>query len=230
MGKRQRITCLTVERREEVREAFVHWYEGLKHKLEGMSALGITNKSVRGCVSAFKSGRRTPTPSALAVLWKLTADKRFLFTAQEKNLKLAQGKVQELPSQEEWPDKETLPTNHDSVPLSELLNTHGGETSPLGVRMVLGKASFVEIDLNPPEDLIILVGQQIQMVRGLLNLLVQIRDEKTRGLVRKRIGPQVEELELSIRLFCDVHPNNLTKLHDAQRHAWAGNGSSKKKF
>lgn len=232
MAKPRDVACLTAERGEEIRGAFIKWYEALEHKTNGMLALGIKPGSIGGYLSAFRSGQRVPPPWILSALWKQTQDERFLFTTEEKEAKLAQGRVKELPDLSQWPNKGEVPSSEEAplpqeetgttVPLTELLATHGGESSPLGVGSVIGSASFVKIDLDPSEELIKLIEGQIETLRGLLNLLAQIRDDRVRALVRARIGPQVEELELAIRLFSDIHPNRLTSLHDSQRRAWAG--------
>ncbi len=112
--------------------------------------------------------------------------------------------------------------------LSAVLERHGGATSAEGVTFTLGEDSFVEIDLDPTEDLIALVQRHIEHTRGLLNLLAQIRDDATRHKVRERIARQVEELGLTIRLFSDIHPNRLTRLHDDQRRAWAAGPGTKR--
>lgn len=232
MAKPRDVACLTPQRGEEIREAFIKWYETLEHKTNGMLALGIKPGSIGGYLSAFRSGQRVPPPWILSALWKQTQDECFLFTTQEKEAKLAQGRVKELPDLSQWPNKGEVPSSEEAplpqeetaitVPLTDLLATHGGESSPLGVGSVIGSASFVKIDLDPSEELIKLIEGQIETSRGLLNLLAQIRDDRVRALVRARIGPQVEELELAIRLFSDIHPNRLTPLHDSQRRAWAG--------
>jgi len=237
MAKPRDVACLTAERGEEIREAFIKWYETLEHKTNGMLALGIKPGSIGGYLSAFRSGQRVPPPWILSALWKQTQDERFLFTREEKENKLAQGRVKELPDPSEWPNKGEVSSSEEAsvpqevtgtaVPLTELLETHGGELSPLEVGSVIGSASFVKIDLDPSEDMIKLIERQIEILRGMLNLLAQIRDDHVRALVRTRIGPQVEELELAIRLFSDIHPNRLTSLHDSQRRAWAGGSTPK---
>ncbi len=223
MAMKKGTSCLSAERRNEVCHAFCDWYGQVDKKRKAMLDLGVPESSIGGFTSAFKSGVRIPPPWLLAVLWKKTADKRFLFTSQEKAQKLAQGRA-ELPTVAEWPDLDATPhpeAESEAVPLTQLLDAHGGETSPLGIPMVLGEKSFVLIDLDPSEELIVTVERLVQTLRGLLNLLAQIRDDHMRDLVRKRLSPQIEELELAIRLFSDVHPNRLTKLHDDQRRAWS---------
>lgn len=230
MAMKKGTSCLSAERRNEVCHAFCDWYGQVDKKRKAMLDLGVPESSIGGFTSAFKSGVRIPPPWLLAALWKKTADKRFLFTSQEKAQKLAQGRA-ELPTVAEWPDLDATPVLEGeprseglpqaAAPLSEVLSAHGGETSPLGIPMVLGEKSFVLIDLDPSEELIVTVERLVQTLRGLLNLLAQIRDDHMRDLVRKRLSPQIEELELAIRLFSDVHPNRLTKLHDDQRRAWS---------
>lgn len=101
------------------------------------------------------------------------------------------------------------------------LEQHGGETSPLGVRFVLGPNSFRELDGDPGAGGIAFAKRQLELVRLTLNLFAQLRDTETRRLVREVLGPEVEELELAVRLFTVEHPNRLTELHRAQRDTWA---------
>lgn len=230
--------CLSPARLEEVRTAFFQWYEAQSNKRIAFLSLGVLPGNIGGYTSSFRSKLRIPPPWLLARLWKQTQDPRFLFSEEEKRRKLGQGRLKGLPSKEDWPDREdqTLhsvadpsvePPQSPVVQLTTLLDAYGGETSPLGVERVLGTDSFVQIDLDPTEDLIVLIERLVETLRGLLNLLAQIRDDHTRGNVRRRIGPQIEELELAIRMFSSVHPNRLTQLHDAQRSAWIGNSSKK---
>lgn len=101
------------------------------------------------------------------------------------------------------------------------LEQHGGETSPLGVRFVLGPNSFRELDGDPGAGGIAFARRQLELTRLTLNLLAQLNDPATRRHVREALGPEVEELELSVRLFTVEHPNRLTELHQAQRETWA---------
>ena len=232
MAKRRLLICLSDERKEEVCLAFTDWYNSLPKKLDGLKLIGMKSQ---GNATSFRSGLRSPPPRILVKLWQLTGDERFLFTASEKKLKLQQGRVTELPPADKWPDKDGYVKKRDpprarpkpinKVPLSELMESRGGDVSPLGIQSVLGEDSFVEIDLDPSQELVDCISSQVQHTRAALNLLSQIRDKQTRDLVRKKIGPQVEELELAIRMFSDVHPNRLSRLHDSQRQLWADQSS-----
>ncbi len=242
MKRHERI--LAAERSEEIRLAFLAWYETFPRgkKRDGMMSIGISRASVPGSSGAFRKGLRTPPPRVLAALWRQTQDERFLLTRDEKARYRQMGRVGDFPGPDEWPDKdsdaprappgeeaepESSELSGPTVPLSTVLEAHGGETSLTGVRFVLGESSFVEIDLDPPQDLVAFIERQIELVRGLLNVLTQIRDPVTRKKIQGRIGRQVEELDLAIRLFSAVHPNQLTRLHDDQRNAWIGNGQGK---
>lgn len=104
--------------------------------------------------------------------------------------------------------------------LNDLLERHGGGRSPLGVKYVLGPDSFRAIKYEPGADLIAFVKSQIETLRGLLNLLAQIKNDQVRARVREGLSREIEELELALRSFTAEFPNLLTPLYEGQRQFW----------
>ncbi|MBI4099357.1 hypothetical protein HY442_02430 [Candidatus Parcubacteria bacterium] len=107
-----------------------------------------------------------------------------------------------------------------AVPTAQALEQLGGETSPLGVRFVLGPQSFREIEGDLGDEGIAYIRRIIELARLLLNLCAQLKDEAVRGRVRESLLREVEELQLAIRLFTVHFPNQLTALHQDQRLTW----------
>lgn len=110
----------------------------------------------------------------------------------------------------------------------EVLEKLGGETSPLGVRFVLGPDSFREIAMEQIEAFIAFGLRQLELARIVLNFSAQIKDEATRKRIREAFGKHVEETELAIRIHTARYPNRLTKLHQGEREAWAAVGGTPK--
>lgn len=110
------------------------------------------------------------------------------------------------------------------VPENPSKGNFDGETSPQGVKFVLGPKSFrqLEIEVSQINKLIDLIKEAMENCRRLLNLASQIVDEKTKMAIRKSVlGKEVEELELAMRLFSQKYPNELLKLNAGQREFWA---------
>jgi hypothetical protein len=106
------------------------------------------------------------------------------------------------------------------------LPAHGGHTSPLGVRYVLGPQSFKDLDFDPDGSFIALAVRQLEITRILLNVSSQIRDNRARERVRKALGREVEELHQSIQMFSVEYPNRLTPLYEEQRQMWHKNAQA----
>ena len=104
---------------------------------------------------------------------------------------------------------------------ASLIGTLGGETSPLGIKFVLSPASFKEIEGEISTDLIPFSKRLLELCRAVLNILSQLKADDVRRRVRETLGPEIEELELTIRLFTKEFPNRLTPLIHGQRINWA---------
>lgn len=116
---------------------------------------------------------------------------------------------------------EATPAPPSESAVQALLDRFGGETSPLGVKYVLGPKSFRDAEVVPDDHMIEAVRARIEEARGLLNVLAQVKDETVRARVRARLSREVEELQLALYTFSFEHPNALTPLHQAQRITWA---------
>ena len=116
----------------------------------------------------------------------------------------------------------------DTSTATHLVQQLGGEVSPLGVQYVLGPNSFRQIEGDPGETYVQFAQRTMEMARLALNIGSQIKDPETRRRLREKLGREVEELELAVRLFTSVHPNRLTALHEAQRQDWGKPDASKK--
>jgi hypothetical protein len=100
------------------------------------------------------------------------------------------------------------------------VETLGGETSPLGVRYVLGPASYREIEAGELREFLPLLTRSIERARAMLNIASQFSSEASRTRLQSEAAEEVEELELAIRLFTTKVPSRLTDLHQAQRDTW----------
>jgi len=121
-------------------------------------------------------------------------------------------------------NKETTLNPVEGKSPKNVLRNFDGETSPLGVRFVLGPKSFkqLEVEASQTAKLINLIKETIEQCRRLLNMASQISDDNIRVLIRKSIlGKEIEELELAMRLFSERYPNKLLELNSQQRAFWA---------
>lgn len=87
------------------------------------------------------------------------------------------------------------------------------------VRFVLTPDSFQEIFGDPGELGVAFAVKAIEVCRGALNAMAQIKNDDVRRRVRAALSPQVEELEFSIRTFTAVFPSRAVGIFQAQRDA-----------
>ncbi len=91
---------LSEERNEQVMAAVEEWFLALPGvKTRACEALGFKISIVHG----WRTGLRSPPPSAMKILYKETQDKRFLLTAEEKE-KYSRGNKSEVPNEDGWPN------------------------------------------------------------------------------------------------------------------------------
>lgn len=113
-------------------------------------------------------------------------------------------------------------------PVQSIVETLGGETSPLGVRYVLGPDSFREIEVEQVREFAPLLKRQLALTRALLNIGAQFKDDRDRRTLARAASHEVEELELAIRIFTNEVPSNLTTLHRDQRITWANDKTKRR--
>ncbi len=119
---------------------------------------------------------------------------------------------------EQTPTK--IPTENRMVneePQTDPGNWPMGGTSEEGVPFVLDQTSFTPFAYRPAPEDIKYTARQIQHLRSLLNVLTQISDDGIRETVRLTLGPEVEELAMTLRLFTEEFPNRMLGLFDAER-------------
>jgi hypothetical protein len=120
----------------------------------------------------------------------------------------------------------------DGPTLAEVLAAFGGGPSPFGTNFALTSDVFREIDGDPGALGVEVARAAMRYARALLNIMTQVKDPKVRERVRKELGPEVEEMFHTLKLFSNENPTRLLPLYDAQRTTLAattGNGGKAKK-
>lgn len=104
-----------------------------------------------------------------------------------------------------------------------------GPTSPDGVRFVLTRASFKEVELDPGyiKEWLMSAKRKLEAARFMLNIGAQLVHDQ-HELIREVLGPQVRELYLSLEIFSVEHPNEVTPLFDAQRNTFLARKNASK--
>lgn len=97
------------------------------------------------------------------------------------------------------------------------LRQAGGNRSCLDVPFSMTPDGFTELDIDPSEQFVDCVRQQLELARAMLNACTQIKNERTRERIRASLETEVLEMRFSIDSFSDVYPNALLKVREAQR-------------
>ncbi|MBP9731922.1 MAG: hypothetical protein KBD29_00470 [Candidatus Magasanikbacteria bacterium] len=96
---------ISKERKQEIREAFLTWYEKQEDKTGAMHRITADPDKVY----YFRRGTLIPQPMHLYHLYEETGDDAFLFTKEEKDRTLRSNwRIKEIPSREEWPDRDDI--------------------------------------------------------------------------------------------------------------------------
>ncbi len=101
------------------------------------------------------------------------------------------------------------------------LLANGGGTSPLGVPFTFGP-NAAEIEIQAAKEFVNFLQWEIRLVRAMMNIAANAKDDASRQAIREALGPEVEELYLTIQAFTAAYPNRLTEMLQAQRDTWAG--------
>ncbi len=98
----ERIVVFTAERKEELADAFIAWYNAQPKKKEAMTMIGKTPNQA----DTYRRRIRYVPPDAMRLLYLETGDRRFLMSKNEKTQYLRLNKSCVLPSFSDWPDSD----------------------------------------------------------------------------------------------------------------------------